>query len=388
MIYKITFKSVKGIGQFFFTFLLLNLLFQNELQAQAPTRISYQAVMTDTSDLPILNATVGIRISILQGSSSGTAVFVETHTTATNGNGLISIQIGGGTAVTGSIGAIDWSTGPYFVLTETDPNGGTNYTITGTSELLSVPYALYSVNGTPGPVGPAGPQGATGAQGLTGPQGPAGPAGPQGATGFQGPSGPAGPQGATGAQGPAGPAGASGPQGATGAQGLTGPQGPAGATGTQGPTGATGPQGATGAQGPTGSSGVVTVLPINGNIGNTIVGNSFVYVFAGPTVSVTITAGQKIVAVASAPLATTAGTSSGDIGICYAVPPLNSPITNFVGASYSNVEFTTTRNTYTASATISGLAAGTYTIGFGVRNTGATTLADNNSSNGWVMVVN
>ena len=388
MIYKITYKSVKGIGQFFFTFLLLNLLFQNELQAQAPTRISYQAVMTDTSDLPILNATVGIRISILQGSSSGTAVFVETHTTATNGNGLISIQIGGGTAVTGSIGAIDWSTGPYFVLTETDPNGGTNYTITGTSELLSVPYALYSVNGTPGPVGPAGPQGATGAQGLTGPQGPAGPAGPQGATGFQGPSGPAGPQGATGAQGPAGPAGASGPQGATGAQGLTGPQGPAGATGAQGPTGATGPQGATGATGPQGPSGVVSVTPFSGVISASIAGSSLVYVFAGSTATVTITAGQKIVACASAPLGVSTGAATADIGMCYAPFPANTPITNFVGSNYSTVEISTTRTTYSASASISGLAAGTYSIGFGVRNTGTTAINDNDFLNGWVMVVN
>lgn len=326
MNYTITFKSVKGIAQFFFTFFLLNLLIQNELQAQAPTRISYQAVMTDTADLPILNATVGIRISILQGSASGASVFVETHTTATNGNGLISIQIGGGTPVTGSIGAIDWSTGPYFVRTETDPNGGTNYTITGTSELLSVPYALYSVNGTPGPVGPQGPTGA---------QGPAGPAGPQGLTG---------------------------PQGGTGPQGPQGPQGPAG--------------------------GAATVIPFNGFAGNNIVGGATAYVFAGPTVSVTITAGQKIVAVASAPLATVTGTTTGEIGICYAVPPLNSPIINFVGGSYSVVEFTTTRNTYTASATISGLAAGTYTVGFGVKNTGAAILNDNDYLNGWVMVVN
>lgn len=318
MNYKITFKSVKGIAQFFFTFLLLNLLFQNELQAQAPTRISYQAVMTDTADLPILNATVGIRISILQGSASGTAVFVETHTTATNGNGLISIQIGGGTSVTGSIGAIDWSTGPYFVRTETDPNGGTNYTITGTSELLSVPYALYSVNGTPGPVGPQGPQG------------------PQGATGLQGPSG---------------------------------------------------PQGATGPQGPQGPSGVVSIHSFFGGIG-TIAGGSSAYVFAGGTTTVTITAGQKLIGAATAPLSTSTGTSEGKIGLCFAPSPAGTPVSNFAGGSYTVVEFDTKRNTYSASFSISYLPAGTYIVGFGVQNQGAQALDSNDFVNGWVMVVN
>jgi hypothetical protein len=361
MNYKSTFKNVKGIGQIFFTFLFLSLLFQNELHAQAPTRISYQAVMTDTADLPILNASVGIRISILQGSSSGAPVFVETHTTATNGNGLISIQIGGGTPVTGSIGAIDWSTGPYFVKTETDPNGGTTYTINGTSELLSVPYALYSVNGTPGPQGPQGPSGPAGA---TGAQGPSGPAGPQGATGFQGPAGPAGPQGATGAQGPSGATGATGPQGSAG------PQGPTGATGPQGP------------------SGVVSVTPFSGVITASIAGSSIVYVFAGSTATVTITAGQKIVACASAPLGVSTGTATADIGMCYAPFPANTPITNFVGTNYSTVEISTTRTTYSASASISGLAAGTYSIGFGLRNTGTTAINDNDFLNGWVMVVN
>jgi hypothetical protein len=379
MNYKSTFKNVKGIGQIFFTFLLLNLLFQNELHAQAPTRISYQAVMTDTADIPILNATVGIRISILQGSSSGAPVFVETHTTSTNGNGLISIQIGGGTPVTGSIGAIDWSTGPYFVKTETDPNGGTTYTINGTSELLSVPYALYSVNGTPGPAGPQGPSGPAGANGA------AGPAGPQGITGAQGPAGPAGPQGATGFQGPAGPQGATGAQGPSGATGATGPQGPAG---PQGPTGATGPQGATGATGPQGPSGVVNVFPFSGNTPASIAAASSFYVFVGPTVTVTIAAGQKIVACASAPLGVSTGTATADIGMCYAPFPANTPITNFVGSNYSTVEISTTRTTYSASATISGLAAGTYSIGFGVRNTGATVINDNDFLSGWVMVVN
>jgi uncharacterized protein (TIGR02145 family) len=87
---------------------------------------------------------VGMRISILQGSTTGTAVYVETHSPTTNANGLVSIEIGGGTVVSGSFSAINWANGPYYVKTETDPAGGTNYSITGTQQLLSVPYALYA----------------------------------------------------------------------------------------------------------------------------------------------------------------------------------------------------------------------------------------------------
>ena len=87
---------------------------------------------------------VGIQISLLQGSVSGDAVYVETQAPTTNDNGLFSIEIGAGALVSGSMTTIDWSKGPYFIHTETDPTGGTNYTITGTSELLSVPYALHA----------------------------------------------------------------------------------------------------------------------------------------------------------------------------------------------------------------------------------------------------
>jgi len=88
--------------------------------------------------------------------------------------------------LTGSMQGINWANGPYFVQTETDPAGGTNYSITGTSELLSVPYALFSASGTPGPAGPQGPQGEPGPQG---PQGPAGNDGAENAWGLNGNSG-------------------------------------------------------------------------------------------------------------------------------------------------------------------------------------------------------
>jgi hypothetical protein len=114
--------------------------------AQAPNKMSYQAVIRNSSNTLINNQAVGLKISILQNSSTGNAVYVETQTPTTNANGLASIEIGGGAVVTGNFSSINWSNGPYFCKTETDPNGGTNYTITGTSQLLSVPYALYAEN--------------------------------------------------------------------------------------------------------------------------------------------------------------------------------------------------------------------------------------------------
>ena len=112
--------------------------------AQSPEKMSYQAVIRNSSEALVTNQAVGMQISILQGSTSGTAVYVETQTPTTNDNGLVSIEIGAGTVVSGNFATIDWANGPYFIKTETDLNGGANYTITGTSQLLSVPYALHA----------------------------------------------------------------------------------------------------------------------------------------------------------------------------------------------------------------------------------------------------
>lgn len=124
------------------TIVLLFLKFT--LPAQSPQKMSYQAVVRNSGNALVTNTTVGMKISLLQGSATGTSVYSEVHTPSTNSNGLVSIEIGGGTVVSGSFAAINWGNGPYFVKTETDPNGGSNYTITGTSQLLSVPYALYA----------------------------------------------------------------------------------------------------------------------------------------------------------------------------------------------------------------------------------------------------
>jgi hypothetical protein len=130
--------------------ILAGLLLTAGVFAQAPQKMSYQAVIRNSSNALITAAPVGMQISVLQGSSSGTAVYVETQTPSTNANGLASVEIGVGTVVSGNFSTINWANGPYFIKTETDPTGGTAYTITGTNELMSVPYALNAANANVG----------------------------------------------------------------------------------------------------------------------------------------------------------------------------------------------------------------------------------------------
>jgi uncharacterized protein (TIGR02145 family) len=153
-------------------------LFVELISAQAPQKLSYQAIIRDNANNLVKNAPVGMRLSLMFGAPGGTSVFVETHQTTTNINGLVSISIGSGTPVSGAIAGIDWAAGQYFIKTETDPTGGINYTVVGNSQLLSVPYALYANTAGSSAVGPQGPQG------IPGPQGPPGVAGPQGPPGL------------------------------------------------------------------------------------------------------------------------------------------------------------------------------------------------------------
>ncbi|MEY4331744.1 MAG: hypothetical protein RLZZ196_482 [Bacteroidota bacterium] len=116
--------------------------------AQAPQRMSYQAVIRNSNNTLVSQQLIGVRISILQADTAGQAVYIETHYTKTNLNGLMTLQIGGGLKFFGDFSSIDWSSGHYYIKTETDPDGGFDYRITGYSELLSVPYALYASNKT------------------------------------------------------------------------------------------------------------------------------------------------------------------------------------------------------------------------------------------------
>ncbi len=112
--------------------------------AQTPEKMSYQAVVRDANNDLVNSQTVGMRISILEGSASGTEVYAETQIPTTNMNGLVSLEIGTGTVISGGFTTIDWANGTYFIKTETDPAGGTNYTISGTTQLMAVPYAFHA----------------------------------------------------------------------------------------------------------------------------------------------------------------------------------------------------------------------------------------------------
>ncbi len=468
-----------NIQRFIYLWLLSFIVDVNCVYAQAPTRMSYQAVITDTSDTPLPNTAIGMKISILMGTSTGSPVYVESHNTSTNGNGLVTLQVGAGTPVSGSVAGINWAAGPYFIKTETDPSGGTNYSLVGTSELLSVPYALYASNGgTPGfstlmisASEPSGTNCSTGGRkvsygldngegggsasnnvleageidgfyfvcnGLNGVNGMNGATGSTGSSGFTTlftstvetagancsaggrkltfglddglPSGTArngiletgevegtnyicnGSNGKTILNGTTDPLSTTGTDGDfylnTTSRTLFGPKAssawPAGVS-LSGPQGPTGPTGATGATGP---QGVIGVANFSGFIAS-IPKASTAYVFAGGTALISISAGQKLIGSASAPLGTLTGTTYGKIGLCYAPSPPGTPVLNFAGASYYSVAtFDTERTIYSASFSISGLATGSYLVGFGVQNEGTENLSNNGSVNGWVMVVN
>jgi hypothetical protein len=118
----------------------------SNVAAQTPNLISYQAVIRNASGALVSSKTVKARISILKDSANGTAVYTEAHQVKTNANGLMSLQIGGGSIVSGNFNTIDWGKTNYFTKQEIDPDGGTNYTLSGVSQMLSVPYALHAKN--------------------------------------------------------------------------------------------------------------------------------------------------------------------------------------------------------------------------------------------------
>jgi len=110
---------------------------------QAPQKVKYQAVVRDGANTVLNNQAVGMQLTLRQGSIGGLAVYTETFSATTNAFGLVNLDIGTGTT-TDDFTTIDWSAGPYFVEISVDINGGTSYSVLGTSQLLSVPYALYA----------------------------------------------------------------------------------------------------------------------------------------------------------------------------------------------------------------------------------------------------
>jgi len=124
--------------------IVISLVFSISLVAQTPQSFNYQAVARDNSGNILANKNIAIKISILDGSISGTTQYVETQNPQTNQFGLFTLEIGKGTVTSGTFANITWANGPKFVKIEMDVNNGTNFTLVGTSQLLSVPYALYS----------------------------------------------------------------------------------------------------------------------------------------------------------------------------------------------------------------------------------------------------
>jgi hypothetical protein len=251
--------------------------------AQAPQKISYQAVIRNSNNVILASRSIGLKVAILKGGTVTEKVYEEIQNPVTNMNGLMSLQIGTGKVLLGEITKIKWADGIYYIKTDIDPDGGANYTISGLTELTSVPFALFAATsgsleiesgsynkgpkgdtGDTGLTGETGLTGATGAQGIPGVQGIAG---VTGATGNTGPSGNNGGDGAAGAQGPQGLAGANGALGSQGIPGADGPVGPQGSQGLAGANGGLGLQGIPGDDGPVGPQGSQGLAGANGTLG-------------------------------------------------------------------------------------------------------------------------
>lgn len=248
-------------------FFALMLLTSALLSAQSPQGINYQSVLRDDAGIPLAAEAADVRVRILQNAPDGTEVYAEEHSTTSSTLGLINLVIGEGTPLEGQFADIPWESGPFFAEIAVDLEQMGDYTVLGTQQLMSVPYALHAgtadlalnaPEGPQGPQGPPGPPGEDGADGLNGQDG------EDGATIFTGtgsplfaplndedlyvdtesgdlyvamlgawtlesnltgPQGEPGPQGETGEEGPQGEPGETGPEGPPGPQGIQGPQG-------------------------------------------------------------------------------------------------------------------------------------------------------------------
>ena len=112
--------------------------------SQSPQKINFQSILRNTNGEVVANKSVSLKISILSGSISGSSVYTETHSKTTDASGLISLQIGNGTVLSGVFSSISWGDFPHFIKLEADFSGGSNFVVLGTQELMSVPYALYA----------------------------------------------------------------------------------------------------------------------------------------------------------------------------------------------------------------------------------------------------
>lgn len=126
---------------FVYTFLTVAAL------AQSPQAFNYQGIARDLNGTSLIDRNIGLRISIRSGSSNGTVVYEEIHNVLTNKLGIFNIEIGNGGSPSGQFSLISWGTNDHYIQIEMDENGGSDFQNIGTSELLSVPYALYATHG-------------------------------------------------------------------------------------------------------------------------------------------------------------------------------------------------------------------------------------------------
>jgi hypothetical protein len=248
-------KSIKSLLTLFIALLTCQLAFGQS----GFSGINYQGVARNTNGTVLSNQAIKVKISILGGANNGPVQYMEEHSLNTNALGLFTLQIGKGTPGSGTFAAIPWQNVNQYAKVEIALGGG-SYTALGSTQLMSVPFALYAASGNPGPQGPVGPQGAQGDVGPQGPQGDKGDTGDQGPIGLPGAKGPAG---ATGPQGIAGPQGVQGPKGDKGDKGDPGAIGP---MGIPGPAGAVGPVGPAGPQGIQGIPGNINASPAGGDL--------------------------------------------------------------------------------------------------------------------------
>ena len=125
-------------------FLLTIALWGAMAMAQLPQSFMYQSVIRNNSGTVLTNQHVAAKVSILKSTASGTAVYVETHSASSDADGVLTLSVGRGTVVTGTFANIDWLADDYFLKTEIDPIGGSNYILTTTQQLLSVPFAFVT----------------------------------------------------------------------------------------------------------------------------------------------------------------------------------------------------------------------------------------------------
>lgn len=126
------------------TLLFLFLAVTFRIHAQSPEKMSYQAIIRAQDNSLVINSNISINIIIHQSATSGKTVYQENHSVRSNTNGLVTLEIGTGTIINGNFSAIAWDKGPYFIETQVDVTGGSNYNVIGTTQLLSVPYALHA----------------------------------------------------------------------------------------------------------------------------------------------------------------------------------------------------------------------------------------------------